>query len=208
MFHLRAEQIGKRFGRRILFKRLSLEVKPREAIAITGSNGSGKSTLVQVLAGIQRPTKGTVTLLRDGTPLANEKRMQHVGLVAPYLNVYEGFSAYENLAFIAKARQIEHAEVKMDAILERVGLGGRGDDLVSTYSSGMKQRVRFAVALLPEPPLLFLDEPTSNLDEKGIAMVHRVIDAHRAGNGLLIVATNDAEEAARCDRSICVEDFR
>jgi len=89
-----------------------------------------------------------------------------------------------------------------------VGLAGRTGDLVGTYSSGMKQRVKYAAALLADPPLLLLDEPSANLDEAGLAMVDRVMDRQRARERLLVVATNVAEEAARCDRAVCVEDYR
>ncbi|RMF56929.1 MAG: ABC transporter ATP-binding protein [Bacteroidetes bacterium] len=207
MVHLRAEQLGHRYGRRILFRRLDLELRGGTILAVTGANGSGKSTLIRILAGLLTPSRGKVVLTLDGRSVPVDERPFHVGLVAPYLNVYDAFSARENLAFVARARRLPDARRRIDAVLERVQLGGRGDDLVATYSSGMKQRVRFAVALLASPSLLLLDEPTSNLDAPGRAMVAQLIDEARREGRAVVVATNDPDEAARCDRRLCVEDY-
>ena len=94
------------------------------------------------------------------------------------------------------------------ATLKRLQLATRADDLVGTYSSGMKQRVKYAAALLAEPSLLLLDEPTANLDAAGLAMVERVIAYQRQAGRLLVIATNVPGEAEKCDTVICVEDFR
>lgn len=205
---LTAENVGMRYGRRVLFRQCGFEVTAGQALAITGANGSGKSTLLRILAGVLTPIKGTVTLELYGTQVAAADRPLQTGLVAPYLNVYDGFSARENLQFIAQARQLAHAAERIEAVLELVTLTGRGDDYVGTYSSGMKQRVKYAAALLTEPPLLLLDEPTANLDTAGIAMVERVMGYQRDAGRLLVVATNVADEANRCDATVCVEDFR
>ncbi len=208
MVHLIAEDIGHRFGRRVLFRALGFSLRSGEALAVTGPNGSGKSTLLSIVAGLRRPVRGRVRLEDGGRVVADEDRPLRTGLVAPYLNVYDGFSARENLAFIARARRLPRAEARIRALLDLVGLAGRSDDRVATYSSGMKQRVRFAAALLPEPPLLLLDEPTSNLDEAGRAMVVRVMAHHRERGGVLLLATNNPEETTWCDRVLRVDAFR
>ena len=210
--HLSADDIGQRFGRRVLFRRLTFELTGGRSLAITGANGSGKSTLVRILAGVLAPTRGTVRLEVGGEDVPREERPFRCGLVAPYLNVYDGFTARENLRFLARARHAtrpdQDAEGRIDEVLAFVGLAGRGDDLVQTYSSGMVQRVRVAAALLFRPPLLLLDEPSSNLDAPGIAMIERVVGRQIDRGRLLIIATNDAREAALCDTAIRVEDFR
>ena len=208
MVHLVAEHIGHRFGRRVLFRSLAFSLDGGESLAVTGANGSGKSTLLSIVAGLRRPVRGRVRLEDAGTPVPDEERPLRAGLVAPYLNVYDGFSARENLAFIARARRLPEVEQRIQAMLDLVGLADRADDFVAAYSSGMKQRVKFAAALLPAPPLLLLDEPTSNLDEAGRAMVDRVITHQRERGGVLLLATNNREEAAWCDRELCVEDYR
>lgn len=199
MITLRASKLGKRFGRRRVFRDIDLEVKGGESLAITGHNGSGKSTLVRVLAGVLRPTTGSVTLRVADKEIPREERPFRTGLVAPYLNLYAQFSPAENLRFIARARALTDREARIAQILRLVGLTEREDDLVATFSSGMVQRVRLAAAVLGDPDVLILDEPTSNLDDAGREVVRRVIDEHRDSGKVVIVATNDAAEAATCD---------
>jgi heme exporter protein A len=186
---------------------MSFEALPGRTTAITGSNGSGKSTLVRILAGVMGPTKGSVTLHLNGAEIENAMRPMHVGLVAPYLNVYEAFTPRENLSFIARARRMTDYSDRIDEVLESVHLLNRADDAVSTFSSGMKQRVRFATAFFTDPPVLLLDEPTANLDVKGIDMVRTLIKDAVSRNRIVIIATNDPAEAASCDDRVCVEDF-
>lgn len=197
-----ADGLAKRFGRRVLFRDLGFEMGPGEALAVTGPNGSGKSTLLRIVAGVQRPTAGTLRLWLGGEAVAAEARPLRVGLAAPDLQVYEAFSARENLAFLARARRLPGAEARIEAVLERVGLGGRGEEAVRTFSSGMRQRLRLATALLAEPALLLLDEPTATLDAPGRAVVEAVVAAQRAAGGAILLATNAGHEAALCEREI------
>ncbi|GMQ81319.1 MAG: ABC transporter ATP-binding protein [Rhodothermia bacterium] len=208
MHQLRTENIGKRFGRRVLFQRLSIEATPERTLAITGSNGSGKSTLIRILAGVMRPTRGAVYLSVGNSEISEEERPMHVGLVAPYLNLYDAFTPRENLRFVAKARRISSFQDRISRVLEKVELSSRADDPVGTFSSGMKQRLRFAFALFTEPPILLLDEPSANLDAKGVELIQAIIQQASVDGQIVIVATNDAGEAASCDDSINVEDFR
>lgn len=206
---LHVENIGKRFGKRVLFRKVSFELEGGQSLAITGANGSGKSTLMQIIGGVMTPTRGRVTLHKGKTEMIpTEHHPFFVGLVAPYLSVYEGFSPRENLRFLAQARRLQHAEKKIQQALERATIAYRADEPVKTFSSGMKQRVRFAAALLSSPPLLLLDEPTSNLDEAGKAMVYTIMQAQLDANRMLIVATNDAEDADRCQRQLSVQDYQ
>lgn len=205
---LDAYELSKRFGNRLLFRKLSFRLTPGETLAITGANGSGKSTLIRILAGLLRPSQGKVALKLDGSQLSREDHPLYVGLVAPYLNVYDGFSARENLEFLARARGLSPLDPRIDEMLDYVALGGLGDDPVGTFSSGMKQRVKFAAALLARPPVLLLDEPGVNLDEPGLEMVERAISDQLERRGLVIIATNVEAEAARSDHIIRIEDHR
>lgn len=205
---LEAENLGQRFGPLLLFRRMSFTLEGGTSLAVTGANGSGKSTLLRILAGVLSPKAGSATLSVDGEAIPPEEHPLHTGLVAPYLNVYDDLTARENLAFLAQTRGLPDSEMRIDAVLEQVGLAGRDDDLVNTYSSGMKQRVKYAAALLAEPSLLLLDEPSTNLDAVGVDMVEHVMNRQQARGGLLVVATNRPEEAATHDRQIRIEDFR
>ncbi len=208
MASLVAEQIGHYFGSLLLFRRLSFELGDGESLAVTGANGAGKTTLLRILAGVLTPKAGEARLFVDGQEIEAEARPRRVGLVAPYLGLYETLTARENLAFLARTRRLSDAETRIGAVLARVGLADRADDPVSTFSSGMQQRVKYAAALLPEPPLLLLDEPAANLDAPGRDMVGAIVDEQRQRGGLVVVATNRADEAARHPRTIRIEDHR
>lgn len=208
MASLVAEQVGHHFGSLLLFRRLSFTLEGGDSLAVTGANGAGKSTLLRILAGVLTPRAGTVTLTVDGRGLSDEQHPLHVGLVAPALGLYQQLSARENLAFLARARRRSEADARIDTVLDRVNLLPRADDLVSTFSSGMQQRVKYAAALLSEPPLLLLDEPSANLDAAGRDMVASIVAAQKAQGRLVVVATNRAEEASRHDRQFRIEDHR
>lgn len=208
MLRLTAHDLGHRFGRNVLFRDLNMEVEEGETVAVTGSNGSGKSTLLHILAGLLTPAAGEVRLMLNRAPVDPDERPFACGFVAPYLNVYEGYSVRENLDFLARARHLADRRERISSVIEEVGLVDRADDLVATFSSGMKQRVRLAVATLARPPVLLLDEPGTTLDAPGKAVVERLRRRQIEGGGLVIIATNDESEARSCDRRIDVESFR
>ncbi len=201
-----AEGVGKKFGRRVVFAGLNATFDAGEVVAVTGPNGSGKSTLIRILAGLLTPSFGRVTGISNGAEVLAEAITTSTGFVAPYLNVYDSFSARENLEFIARARRVNPSP-RTDEVLVRVGLDARSDAPVSTYSSGMMQRVRLAAAVLHNPSVLMFDEPSSNLDAAGRGVVRELIADFRSDGKLIILATNDEDEAAACDRTICVADF-
>ena len=190
-----------------VLKDLNLAVKQGERIVICGPSGSGKSTLVRILAGVMNPTRGDVTLTVQGVKIDKERRPMHIGVVAPYLNLYDAFTPRENLRFIARARGMSDYTRRIEKVLDEVFLLTRADDLVGTFSSGMKQRMRFAFALFSHPAVLLLDEPTANLDSDGVDMVERLTSRANRNGQIVIVATNDAREAEACDEIICVEEF-
>ena len=203
MVTLRLNGITHRYGRRSLFADLSLEVAAGEWLAITGRNGSGKTTLVRILAGLIRPTRGAAELLHDGKPLMGADRRRSLGLVTPDLALDAELTAREVLGFHARMRDLTPGGEP--ALLDAVGLGGRGDDRVATFSSGMRQRLKYAFALQAAPPFLLLDEPTANLDEQGAAIVERVRREQRE-RGVLVVATNDPDEAHGATHAIHLDD--
>ncbi len=186
-----------RYGRRRLFEALTLSVEPGAALAVVGANGSGKSTLLLVLAGVVAPTAGTVALSVDGRAVPNADRPQAVGLVAPALQLYDPLTARENLAFLAQARRLDPARI--EAALDRVGLLSRADDPLQTFSTGMRQRMRIAAAVLHRPAVLLLDEPGATLDAAGRSLVAGLV---AEPDVVVIVATNDPDEAALCPRRL------
>jgi heme exporter protein A len=192
----------KEFNRRTIFRDVSFSLSNGDSLAITGRNGSGKSTLVKVVAGLLTPTRGTVEYLVEGKKVDPEALRNHIGLVSPYLQLYDEFSGRENLELLSKIRSDEGiAAEEIDAVIQRVGLWERRFDFVRTYSSGMRQRLKYAFATLHRPALLILDEPASNLDHDGIQIVKKIVEEQESSR-VLIVATNDSEEADWCSTSV------
>ena len=195
------------FGARRVFLPVDAEVESGEVLAITGPNGAGKSTLLRIIAGLLPAAQGSVNIIINGVPQSAETCRRYIGYVAPDLTLYRELTGAENLQFFAKLQGITLTRENLIALLTEVGLRGRGRDLVRTYSSGMRQRLKYAFALIGNPPILLLDEPTANLDTDGCAMVERVIAAQRIrpGGGLTILATNEPEETGWGDRLVRLE---
>lgn len=191
---LTARDVSMAYGFRSIFTRRTVDVVAGRPLAVVGSNGSGKSTFLRVLAGVLTPTAGTVELHVRGQALSDDQRVHAVGLVSPDLSLYPPLTARETLAFLGRVRGLT-PEAPIDASLDRVGLLARADDFVSTFSTGMRQRLRIATAILHDPPVLLLDEPGATLDEGGRDLVAALVaDPLR----VVVVATNDPDEAALC----------
>lgn len=194
------EKLRHTFNRKLIFRDVTFAAESRQTLLIAGRNGAGKSTLVRILCGVLTPTAGTVRLEADdaGDQFAVQGR---IGLVAPYLQVYEEFSAMENLHLSMTLRGLRPDDQHARGLLERVALDPRRDDAVRGFSSGMKQRLKYAMAMIHRPPILVLDEPMANLDADGIAIVRTVMqDQLKAG--ILVVATNDRTDMASPDREV------
>ena len=170
-------------------------------VAVLGPNGAGKSTLLRIIAGLLRPTSGALELAIDGRAVPPAQRRHVVGFASPELCFYDELTVGENLMFVAEARNMADRRVRVRAALQRVGLLERIEDRVASLSSGMKQRLRLAFALLHEPPLLLLDEPGSHLDDAGRAVTEAIVAGHRQ-TGLVLLATNDERERQLADSRV------
>jgi heme exporter protein A len=197
-----ANGISKEFDRRLIFKDISFSLSSPASLSITGKNGAGKSTLSKIIAGVLSSTHGSVTYADHEKQMGIEEFKHQIGFVSPYLNLYDEFTALENLQFLSRIRMAaqENGE-RIKELLRLVGLWNRRNDLVGTFSSGMKQRLKYAFALLHAPALLILDEPSSNLDEEGIEIVQHIVIEQKKEN-ILIIATNNDEEARWCTQQI------
>ena len=194
--------IAKTFNRRRIFEKVSFRIGFGETMLVTGRNGSGKSTLLRIICGVLSPTAGEVRL--EGVP---GERIQHLGLVAPYLQLFEEFTAAENLRLASSIRGRIPDEQAVQSLLGRIGLAHRRDEPVRGFSSGMKQRVKYAFALMHAPEVLLLDEPMANLDADGIQFVRSVM-ADQHARGILIVATNDMTDIGTFDVRIDLDEQR
>lgn len=197
---LAGDGLKKVFNRRTVFENVSFTVAAGSVLLITGRNGSGKSTLVKIISRVLSPTSGSVRFGPDGKGV-NDPWQTRIGLVSPYLQMFEEFTARENLSIAMGVRGLPFDVARADGLLERVALFPRRNDPVRTYSSGMKQRMKYAFALLHDPPLLILDEPMSNLDGEGVGIVRRIMEEQRT-KGILVVATNDLTDIGHFDTQV------
>lgn len=194
------KNLSKFYRQRKLFTDVSLTVPDQSVLVVLGPNGAGKTTFLRILCGLTPATAGKVEITINGQILTPEERRAQLGLVTPELELYGELTAVENLEFFARVRELPFSRQQARELLEFVGLKGRGHDFVHTYSSGMKQRLKYAYALLHQPHILILDEPTTNLDEAGVALVDSVIRRQRE-RGIVIMATNEPEEVAYGDQT-------
>jgi heme exporter protein A len=206
-YSLNAETINKTFGRRLIFKDISFKLNSSTILGISGPNGSGKSTLVKIIANLLSPSSGKLIHNLNGNEIKPENLHNHIGLVSPYLVLYDEFTAYENLNYFSEIRGINFNKDRIDDLLNKFLLFNRKDDFVKTYSSGMKQRLKFIFALMHLPQLIILDEPTSNLDDEGKDVVYQLLKEEGSKN-ILIIASNEKTDLALCNDVIDLNNYK
>lgn len=201
MINIEAERIGKKFGKTLLFKDINFNLTKGESFYITGPNGSGKSTLLQILAGIQKPTSGSVIYKSENSIVESEAYKMFFGFTGPQVNPYEMLTSIENLRFTSSDSVDENLMIDY---LKKFDLYKHKAKSVKYFSSGMKQRLRLIHALINDPAILMLDEPCSNLDLKGRDILYRVLDELKKDK-ILIIATNETEDINLCSKGINLE---
>jgi heme exporter protein A len=195
------QSVNKSFGHRQVLHNINVELSSKNALVITGPNGSGKSTLIKLICGLLKPTSGQIILTNNGQIIAHENYRHYLGLVAPYLELYDQLSAYENILFFARLYRIQNIKTNISILFEKLNLNGYEREQVKTYSSGMKQRLKYVFALLSRPEILLIDEPTTNLDQDGIKRIYRIMEEQRK-QGILIYTTNDKQDIKSGDKII------
>ena len=206
-YSVEAVELNKSFGRRLIFNDLKFKFDKAGVYGISGPNGSGKSTLVKIIAGIIGASKGKIIHKLNDKEILEEQLHNHIGFVSPYLVLYEEFSTYENLKLFAEIRGVKFNQERVDYLLNKFLLFKRKDDLLKTYSSGMKQRVKFIFALMHLPQLLILDEPTSNLDDEGKNSVYELV-REEGRNNIVLVASNENHDLELCSEIVYLEKYK
>lgn len=208
---LKTVDLEKSFLNKVIFKGVNLELGSGSSLAVTGRNGSGKSTLLKVLAGLIRQNKGTVTVSENGKDVKHDNLHLCFGMISPYLNLYEELTAKENLEFFydlkCSGNSATNKKENIKYLLEKINLYNRRNDDVKNFSSGMKQRVKLAFAIINNPGILLMDEPRTNLDVEGIDLVYKIAEEHKS-SGILVLATNEPEDTKLCNDVISIENFK
>ncbi len=187
---IRIERLVKTYGRVWAVHDLTLEVREGECLGLIGPNGAGKSTTLKSIVGLVRPTAGRITVA--GHDLAREPRAARaaLGYLPQGVQFPSGFGAAETVTFFARVRGLAGAPARAGAALERVGLAGAALRDVAGFSGGMRQRLGLAVALLGEPRMLVLDEPTVSLDPDGSMAIRDVLAAQRGTGRTVLVSSH------------------
>lgn len=206
-YSLEVTQLTKYFGRRLIFSNMNFRFVDNGIYGISGPNGSGKSTLVRIIAGIISANKGKIKHSINSKEINQENIHNYIGFVSPYLVLYEEFTAEENLQMFAKIRGVGYKKERVDSLFEKFLLLKRKDDFVKTYSSGMKQRLKFIFALMHSPKLIILDEPTSNLDDEGKNSVYEIIRDEGKEN-IVLIASNERNDLELCSETIFLENYK
>jgi heme ABC exporter ATP-binding subunit CcmA len=204
---LTLSDLSRHFGRRRALSHVSFECHAGEILGLLGPNGAGKSTLLSIVATLISPSTGRVQYGDRTAAEAGPALRERLGLLGHDLYLYPELTARENLMFFARLYGLPDAPRRVDAALDSAMLSDRGDDLVSGYSRGMRQRLALERALLHAPRLLLLDEPFTGLDDaSGATLVGRLRAARDAGM-IIVVATHDLDIAeGLVDRAIVLRE--
>ena len=195
-------ELRKSFGPRKVVEGLTLQVEKGEICGFLGANGSGKTTTIRMLCGLLVPDAGSGTCI--GFDIIKQASLirRHVGYMTQKFSFYEDLTVFENLSFVASVYEMKNARTAVEAIMERMGLADRRDQLAAQLSGGWKQRLALAACVLHQPKLLLLDEPTAGVDAKARREFWDLIH-DMAGEGLtVLVSTHYMDEAERCKRIV------
>jgi ABC-type multidrug transport system ATPase subunit len=187
---VKLNKVGKRFNKEWILRNLSLDIPSQSSLSITGANGSGKSTLIKLISAYMEPTSGNIQYFENKKTYPIESIPQSIGLAAPYVDLIEEFSLREHVEFHFKFRSTPFS---LDEIIARTNFQFSIDKKVQDFSSGMKQRLKLALAIFAKNKLLILDEPTSKLDQEGIEWYRDQI-LQKIGTCTIIVASNQRHE--------------
>ncbi|GAB4506317.1 MAG: ABC transporter ATP-binding protein [Anaerolineales bacterium] len=198
---IETHELTRRFNGNLAVDRLTVDVREGEVFGFLGPNGAGKTTTVRMLACLIRPTSGTARINGYELGRDNQQIRRICGILTETPGLYEKLSAQANLLYFAQLYDVENPEAQVRKYLQMLGLWDKRDEPVGTFSKGMRQKVAIARALIHEPRLLFLDEPTAALDPESAKTVRDFIEELKGEKRTIFLCTHNLDEAERlCDR--------
>ncbi|ERM84761.1 hypothetical protein P872_23925 [Rhodonellum psychrophilum GCM71 = DSM 17998] len=183
------EHLSKRYGKQLALNEVSFVVEKGQVLGVVGPNGSGKTTLFSILLGLRKPNSGSFSIFGQTNP---EDVRAKVGVILDQGNFYAGISAKKNLTISAMTKNVPLA--KVDELLEKVGLGEVGSKPFKSFSYGMKKRLEIADALLSDPELVIMDEPTNGLDPEGVIFIRELIMELKRQGKTIVLSSHYLEE--------------
>lgn len=200
------DNIGRRFNRDWIFRKVNYHFNQGESYAILGPNGSGKSTLLQVLNGSLSPSAGKISFFSANQLQEIDTVYKQVSFAAPYLELIEEFTLKEMIDFHFKFKTLIRG-IDKNAVIDLLQLPGNAGKPIKYFSSGMKQRLKLALAFCADTSMLMLDEPTSNLDVQGVDWYLGLVEKFSADR-LTIVCSNQQHEYAFCTHTLNIVDYK
>lgn len=207
MVHITLNKISKQYQTNWIFNDLSCVITPESPTAVIGYNGSGKSTLLQLILSAITPTTGQIEYTKGSTRINPEHAFRLMAIAAPYIELIEEFTLEEMLNFHRRLKPCVR-NLKAHEVIKICNLENNSHKCIRNFSSGMKQKVKLALAILSDTPVLLLDEPTSNLDHEGIGWYHDLVQNHYK-NRTVVVSSNSLEhEYSFCTQVINLEEYK
>ncbi|MCB9422570.1 MAG: ABC transporter ATP-binding protein [Ardenticatenaceae bacterium] len=198
---IKAENLTKKFDEVLAVDRLSLEIAEGEVFGFLGPNGAGKTTTVRMLTSLIAPSSGQASVLGYQVGRDDQEIRRNVGVLTETPGMYERLSAWRNLTIYAQLYEVQDVDRQVEKYLKMLGLWDRRHDAAGTFSKGMRQKLAIARALLHEPRVLFLDEPTAGLDPEAAKLVRDFIAELKGEGRTIFLCTHNLDEADRlCDR--------
>ena len=204
---IQLSEVGKRYNQEWIFKNLNLDLQEGNAYVVLGSNGSGKSTLMQVIAGNQLPSVGSISYWEKDALILPENIFSYLSYAAPYLELIEEYTLREMCQFHLQFKAFRN-NMSCDELIEAMHLEKAKNKEIRNFSSGMKQRLRLALAVFSESAILFLDEPTSNLDKSGVDWYNRIMQENIQNRITLVASNHQSQEYGFCNAEILVEQYK
>ncbi len=198
------ENLGKKYEGNWIFRNVNLSLPAGSRLLITGKNGSGKSTLAKAIAGLILPSEGKIQYKNQSTILTEDDAYKSIQLIGPYIDLVEDFTLEEFLHFHAKFKSFH---LSVNELIELGYFAEHRAKYIRNFSSGMKQRVKLLLSLLSDMQLTILDEPTTNLDEKGIQWYHELVKRFALTKTIVVCSNSPMADAQFCTQSINIEDY-
>jgi ABC-type multidrug transport system ATPase subunit len=198
------ENLGKKYEGNWIFRNVNLSLPAGSRLLITGKNGSGKSTLAKAIAGLILPSEGKIQYKNQSTILTEDDAYKSIQLIGPYIDLVEDFTLEEFLHFHAKFKSFH---LSVNELIELGYFVEHRAKYIRNFSSGMKQRVKLLISLLSDVQLTILDEPTTNLDEKGTEWYHELVKRFALTKTIVVCSNSPMADAQFCAQSINIEDY-
>jgi ABC-type multidrug transport system ATPase subunit len=200
-----AEHVEKKFRQELVINNFNYTFEAGNSYALTGPNGSGKSTLLKILSQYSLPTQGTIEFIQNELTIPSDEAFRYTSFAAPYTELIEEFSPIELIDFLRKSNFLPE-QFDIEAFEAYAELKTSRTKLIKNFSSGMRQKVKLSLAMASQRPILFLDEPTSNLDGNAKAWFEKTFKTQQ--NKLIILASNEPEEIKQCNHTLSILDFK